>query len=160
MKILGYNTVVFDLDDTIWSGSEPDLWAKKLMPPLYHDNKKNRVYDYIGKYLQLHEGIYTVLDKLNNVNKNIGYSTVGGWGGTPYDWQPCTVVLRMLSMEKFFKHMRVIQYRTGNKVKNFVPIGKTLFIDDNEKHLKDIKEAFPEVTVLNRNQFERWEDLL
>ena len=160
MKLIDFDTIIFDLDDTIWSGSELDLWAKKLIPPIFYDHKTDRVYDSVGKYLQIHEGIYNVLEKLTFVSKNIGYSTVGGLEGTPYDWQPCTIILRMTGMEKFFKHMRVIQYKTGNKANGFIPSGKTLFIDDNETHLTVVKNSFPEINVLNRLHFEQWKDLL
>jgi predicted phosphatase len=160
MKLVDFDTIIFDLDDTIWSGSEPDLWAKKLIPPLYYDNKTIRVYDFIGKYLQLHSNLKNVLCYLQSHRKKIGYSTIGGWENVPYEWQPCAIVLKTFALESFFQHMRVVQYKTGNKTKDFIPSGKTLFIDDNEKHLIEVKAKFPEVITLNRGSFESWEKLL
>ena len=160
MKLLEYDTVIFDLDDTIWSGSDKDIWAKKLFPPLTYHIWTNRVYDYVGQYVQIQEGVRVVLKSLEAEKKNIGYTTIGGWEGTPYDWQPCTIVLRCSELEKYFLHMRVIQYKTGIKTKDFVPKGKTLFVDDNQKHLDEIKQTFPDVDLLHRHSFDSWINLL
>ena len=158
MRLLDFDTVIFDLDDTIWSGSEPDLWAKKLTPPLIPGG--NRVYDHIGKYLELHDGVKETLEKLNAFGRCVGFSTVGGWKETPYDWQPAVVVLRCFGILHLFNYSKVIQYRDGNKTKDFLPCNKTLFIDDNQKHLDEVKQAFPNVEVLHRHHFKTWSDLL
>jgi predicted phosphatase len=160
MKVNDFDTVIFDLDDTIWSGPEPDLWAKRLTPPIFVEPSTKRVYDYIGKYIELHDGIEDVLVTLTEAHKNVGFTTVGGWEGVPYDWQPAVMILRLLKLEEFFPYARIIQYRTGKKTKDFIPLGKTLFIDDAQWHLDDIKSAFPSVTVLNRNHFKSWRELL
>lgn len=158
MDLLKYDTIILDLDLTVWTGIEPTFWAKLLQFPF------QLVEDIIvgsdGKYIKLHEGFRDVIQKLSDANINLGFLSVGGLQYIPYESQPSVICLRLYQIHDYFKYQRTIVYRDEIKSKYFKPKGKTLFIDDNAANLLDVKEIFRDVDVLNRYDFKNWKDLL
>lgn len=158
MNLLKYNTVILDLDCTIWDGCEPKFWAKLLIPPL--TLKENSIYDSFKNYITLQNNVDTVIKYLRNNNINVGFLSVGGLVDVPYEKQPSIMCLAMFNLLNFFNYQKTIVFRNNKKSEFFIPNGKTLFIDDDNEKLNDIKFNFPEVDVLSRYSFKNWMDLL
>lgn len=159
MQLLNYDTIIFDLDDTLWDGSEECVWSKSLIKPWKKENDK--IIDSSGKFIRLQNNVKTILRVLHKHNKNIGFITVGGLLNTEYDDQPPIQALKKFDIYKFFNFTKKVGYRTDNKSDFFEVKGNTVFIDDNVKNLIDVKTKFPNVTVLNRLiDFENWKQLL
>lgn len=157
MKLLEFDTVILDLDYTIWYGCKDKFWAKKLVSPI--KVKKNKVIDRNGDFITLYEGVQDFLKYLTTYNKNIGYITRGGFDMTPIYQQPPVQCLFYFDISKYFTFNNVVTSMNYRKSEFFKSHGNTLYIDDNEDELLDIKNNFPSVITLNRNQFKNWKDL-
>ena len=158
LKINDFDTIIFDLDFTIWKGSKKDFWAKSLIFPIV--KKRTRLYDSNNDYIQLFYGTKTFLQKLHTANKNIGFSTRGGLLNIDYDQQPCILALRQFDILQYFNYKQDILYKTDLKSKSMIAKGKTLFIDDNIIDLNDVRNNCPLITVLDRTTITTWNELL
>lgn len=158
MNILNYNTIILDLDFTIWNGYQPKFWAKLLSFPYALEN--NKIYDIEKKYIEFHDGIFDVLNILRNNNINVGFLSVGGIPNIHFESQPSIICMRMYGIFNHFNYKNFIGYKTEIKSKHIIPHGKTLFIDDTEENLIDIRTNCPSIDTLNRNQFDKWKDLV
>jgi len=158
MKINSFDTIIFDLDFTIWDGCEEKYWAKYLTFP--YTIKDNKIHGSDSKYVKLHEDIKLVLSELHKLNKNIGFITLGGLLNIPDDDQPVTHCLKMFDIYKYFNHQKTILYKTDIKSKYLVKSGKTIFIDDSPINLEDMKKSHPDVVSLDRFSFKNWKELL
>jgi predicted phosphatase len=157
-KINAFDTIILDLDFTVWKGSKDHFWAKSLEFPIV--KKYNKIYDKNFNYIELYYGVKKFLKYLSGYNKNIGFITRGGLLNIDYDQQPCIICLREFDILKYFNYKHHILYKTDNKSRVFESIGKTIFIDDNPLDLNDIKQNHPHVTVLDRTTFKNWNSLL
>ena len=158
MKLSDYDTIILDLDYTVWDGCEPKYWAKYLNNNLRLEDRK--IIDSTGKYVEFHENIKEVLLYLNSLNKNIGFITLGGLLDTEYDDQIVVKCLKLYNIYDLFNHQKTVLYRTGVKSKHILPINKTIFIDDSEENLLDMKLNVPHVDIKNRYSFNNWNELL
>lgn len=158
MNLLTYNTVILDLDFTIWDGCEPKFWAKLLIPPL--TLKGMSIYDSFQKYITLQNNVELVLKELRSNNINVGFLSVGGVLDVPYESQTSVICLKMFNLLDHFNYKNFIVYKDVKKSTCFTSIGKSIFIDDNDDNLKDIKLHFPHVDVLSRFSFKNWIDLV
>jgi hypothetical protein len=158
MKLLDFDTIIFDLDFTIWDGCEKGFWAKLLTFPFRLDGRT--IYDTEKRYIKFHEGIETVLFNLNKHKINTGFLSIGGLQEVHHESQPSIICLRMFGIYEYFNYQKTITYKTEQKSKHIIPRGKTLFIDDNESMLIDVKNTHPQITVLNRYDFKNWEDII
>jgi len=158
IKLIEFETIIFDLDFTIWDGCDKDFWAKKLQFPVRREN--NLIIDNDGKHIKLQDGIVEILSFLKANNKKLGFLTRGGLLETEYSDQPSIKCLNLFGIFNMFNHQKTVLYRTDLKSKYIKPIGKTIFIDDNEIDLTDMKENQPNVFSLDRNSFNEWQDLL
>ena len=157
MRILDFNTIILDLDYTVWYGCKDKFWAKKLVSPI--KTKQNMIIDKNGDFITLYEGVEYFLKYLTKHNKNIGYITRGGFDMTPVSQQPPVECLFYFGISEYFKFNNVVTSMNYKKSQFFRNNGNTLYIDDNENELIDIKNNFPDVVTLNRNQFKNWKDL-
>ena len=159
MKLTDFDTIIFDLDYTIWNGSEDNFWAKKLTPPLLL--KDDKIYDDLGKYIQLQPNIKNILNLLHSYGKNIGFITLGGLLDVDYDLQPAIICLQLFDVYKYFNFIKIVQYKTKNKADYFIKKGHTIFIDDDERNLVNIASRFPSVKTINRKtDFHDWNELI
>lgn len=158
MKLSDYDTIIFDLDSTIWTGCENEYWGKKLISPLTIKDRKIIGSD--GKYVEFHENVKQVLSLLTDQNKNIGFLTLGGLLTVEYDDEPVIKCLKIYDVYKYFNHQKTVLYRTDLKSRHIQHLGKTIFIDDSEEVLRDIRNNCPTVKVLNRNEFNNWGELI
>ena len=108
MKLSNYDTIILDLDYTVWDGCEPKYWAKYLNNNLRLEDRK--IIDSTGKYVEFHENIKEVLLYLNSLNKNIGFITLGGLLDTEYDDQIVVKCLKLYNIYDLFNHQKIIKY--------------------------------------------------
>jgi predicted phosphatase len=158
IKIKNYDTVIFDLDFTLWDGCEKDFWAKKLKHPIRL--QKNCIFDSDNKFIKLQDGVIEMLEFLTRENKKIGFITRGGLLETKYEDQPPVICLKLFKIFCFFNYEKVILYKTDIKSKYLKSFGKTIYIDDNPIDLNDIASTHRHVSTLDRNSFLKWKDLI
>ena len=152
---MDYNTYIFDLDDTLWSGH----WAKMLVgnfitkhPLIIEDELENK--------LTLKYGVKNFLKEKSKVSK-IGFVSRGGLLNIDKDNQPSIKVLRTFGILDYFNYCRHTIYKTEDKGKYVIPNGRTLYIDDNDNDLRDVlnrheASVFSSGTsldVINANEF-------
>jgi hypothetical protein len=158
MNLNSFNTIIFDLDFTIWDGCEEKYWAKCLSFPFTIEDRK--IYGSDKKYIEFHEDIKFVLSELYKSNKNLGFITLGGLLNISDEDQPVTHCLKMYDVYKYFNHQKTILYKTDIKSKYLMKQGKTIFIDDAPINLEDMKNVHPDVVSLDRFSFKNWKELL
>lgn len=156
INLSDFDTIIFDLDFTIWRGNKPQFWARLLIPP--YAKKHNRIYDKNENYIEIDVELYYVLEKIKE--KRIGFVTRGGTKDIPHESQPITTCLKMFGIQKYFGYNCHILLKEDLKSSVFKPEGKTIFIDDNILDLTDIADNFPTVKCLNRNSFKKWTEIL
>jgi predicted phosphatase len=159
--ILDYDTIILDLDETVWKGCTSDFWAKRLRGALTHCHEDNNeiIYDEAGNYIKLDHDIKPFLNNLVDThNKTLGFITRGKLLDIPLEKQPSYHALQLFNIFRFFS-IKHFLYKTENKGNNILPIGKTIFIDDNQKDLSDVMKKHKNITCLNRNRFDNWVDL-
>jgi hypothetical protein len=155
---MDFDTIIFDLDGTIWKGPTPDFWAKKLEFPIVRDHLK--IVDKNSNYILLDIDIPYVLGVLARYFKRLGFITRGGILDRPFNLEPCIQCLDMFDILYYFGYCKHILYHTDNKSRVIQPVGKTIFIDDNTKDLMDVAQRYPDITCLNRLDFTQWTELL
>jgi predicted phosphatase len=158
IKPQNYDTIIFDLDFTLWDGCEKDFWAKKLEFPIKLKNKT--IFDKQGKSITLQNGVKEILSYLSLKNKNIGFITRGGLLETEFENQPPIKCLKKFEIFDFFNYQKVVIYKTDLKSRYIIPCGKTLYIDDNPMDLNDISLHHKDIHLINRNDFLNWKDIL
>lgn len=158
MNLNNFDTVIFDLDFTIWNGCQDKYWGKNLIPPIEIHGRKISGAD--NKYIEFHDGIKEVISSLNKNNKKIGFITLGGLLTVSYEDEPVIKCLKMYDIYRYFNHQKTVLYKTDKKSKHIVQSNRTIFIDDNEEVLEDIRNNCSSVTVLNRNDFKNWRELI
>ena len=129
---MDYDTYIFDLDDTLWSGH----WAKMLVGDLKLKDT-NTIQDELGGSLTLKSGVREFLSEKSKTC-NIGFVSRGGLLNINKDNQPSIKVLRTFGILDYFNYCRHTIYKTEDKGKYVIPSGRTLYIDDNDNDLKDV----------------------
>lgn len=158
ININNYDTVILDLDFTIWKGCKAHFWAKSLQFPIY--KHRERIIDSNGDYISLYRGVKKFLKHLTEQKKNIGFITRGGLLNIKDEEQPCIICLKTFDIYKYFNYNQCILYKTDLKSRVLCPLDKTIFIDDNPIDLNDIREHHKNVTVLDRTLFTKWSELI
>jgi predicted phosphatase len=157
--LLKYDTIIFDLDFTIWNGCEPKYWAKLLIPPFKLNGRC--IYGTDGKFIQFQDNIEDVLRMLHSANKNVGFASIGALENVLYNMQPSIVALQMFNIYQYFNYQTIMVFKTYRKAIALKPKGNTLFIDDDDNQLMDAKQTHGDnITVLDRKSFHSWKDLL
>lgn len=157
MEILKYDTVLLDLDFTIWSGCRHKFWAKSLTS--FNRIAPNIIVDKNNDWIRLDDEVDIFLDVLKTNGINLGFVTKGGVLDTPYNDQPAVKCLKLFNILPYFNYCTHVIYKTENKSDYIQPKGKTLFIDDSPDVIKDIKTNTA-CDVINRDTFLSWKDLL
>lgn len=155
-----YDSVYFDLDKTIWECFTPtgtSIGAYELNPP-FEMLSGVIVKDVDGNYCRLQEGIRTVLELLDGSDMNMGVVSSGEKDNTPHDAQPSVLLLKKFNLYKYF-NLGVICKAYINKKEYVRGFGKTLFIDDDDDKLQQVKTR-PDVDVLDRKAFDGWDQIL
>lgn len=158
INIIEFDTIILDLDFTIWKGCEEKYWAKNLISPYKLSNKKIIGSDL--KYIEFDKDIKFFLKKLYKLNKKIGFLTLGGLLSVKDEDQPVTSCLKMYDVYKYFNHQKTILYKTDCKAKHIIKNNKTVFIDDNIDNLEIVSKNHSDITCINRYSFNNWKELL
>jgi len=155
--ILDYDTIILDLDDTVWHGSEKNIWAKTLRGQitLQNVNDQKRVYDETGRYLYLDKDIVVFLNKLKNDFKRIEFISRGMLPCISFDKQPSIIALKYFDIFHLFDK-RTLLYKNENKGHHIISTGKTIFIDDNDIDVNRVQKLHKNITCINRNIFDNW----
>lgn len=155
-----YDTIVFDLDGTVWDVMSPEgnsMGAYMTVHP-YHLQSPDIVSDVNGNIIQLQKGISNLLDILDINNKNLGIMSRGENVDLPFEAQPSTQILKKFDLYKYFSYS-IIYKSNGDKSKYVRPRGKTLFIDDDKDNIDNVLHN-NNVDTLWRKSFADWLDLL
>ena len=156
MNLLDFDTIILDLDNTIWHGNKPGIWAKTIG---HNWTLSDDIIHGEGNFIKFDKEIAPILEnKLQN--KNLGFLTRGGLLNTLWEDQPVIRCLKFFGIYNFFKYHSYVLYMTDLKSRVFVPSGKTIFIDDDPRDLQDISNNYPDVTCLNRNTFNKWTEII
>jgi len=158
--LLDYDTILFDLDFTIWDGCKPLFWARLLQPPFRLDGRK--FYDGISSdHITLQAGIDEVLKILSDNKRNLGFASRGGAENIEYNKQPTIIALKAFGIYKYFNYQKILVHRTVNKAALLEPSGKTLYIDDNNDDLEKVIAIHGNlIDTLNRNSFQDWRSMI
>ena len=157
--LLDYDTIILDLDFTIWTGCKPAFWAKLLEPPYKIDGY--RFYGAGNTYIELHSGIQDVLKILYENKKNIGFASRGALNDIPWMSQPSIMALNEFKIHYYFNYQKILVFKTVDKIPFLKPLGKTIYIDDNEDELKRVISMHGDkIDVINRNTFNNWRSIL
>ncbi len=153
-----YDTIILDLDDTIWRGHNTNgIWAKHMDNTWVLDDKGSAIGN-DNHRLKLDLEIRDFLNAYRD--KNLGFLTRGGIKYVQWEDQPVIKCLKLFKIYHYFKYDSYVLYKDDKKSRVFLPEGKTLYIDDDNDQLADIRYSFPDVTVLNRHSFDKWTQLI
>lgn len=156
-----YDTIIFDLDGTIWDCFTPNgigIGANKTIPP-YTLKDSQTIVDINGNLIKLQYGIIDFIRTADQEDKNLGIVSRSEVENLTEQAQPSIMLLKRFRIYKFFNYEITIKYNMPDKSEYVKANGKTLFID-NEKQNTDNVNRLDVVDVLLRNSFQNWEDLL
>ena len=154
-----YSSVVFDLDRTIWEcfTSEGTSIGAYAMTAPFELKSGLLIKDINGNYCKLQEGVRTIIKSLDADDINLGVVSSGEKENTPLQAQPSVMLLKKFDLYKYF-NLYVVCKQGINKREYVRPFGKTLFIDDDNENLDEVK-VNEKVDVLDRKVFEDWDHL-
>lgn len=155
-----YDTVIFDLDATIWdvvSATGEGLGAYQMVPPLRQDYPMV-VFDSHGNVAKLQKGVVQLFRALNDAGKNIGAVSSGEDEDRPFQAQPATMLLKQFRLYSLI-NLDIVLKKDADKKLYVKPHGKTLFIDDKKENVDEVN-AYGRVDVLWRGAFQTWDQLL
>ena len=158
-KVDDFDTIILDLDFTVWHGCEPEFWAKKLVAPITRKGLYLR--DKSSNFIKLDKDFTSFIQTCSKQGKKIGFITRGGLLDTPFNLQPPVICLKLFKIYPYFNFIKKVIYKTEKKSNYFTSYKKTLYVDDNPLDLQDIDNNINgEVKTLNRNNFKLWTQLL
>jgi predicted phosphatase len=159
MKLLDYDTIITDLDNTIWDGYKPYFWAKLLKLPYTLQGRQVTGAGYEAILLQ--QDVKEVFTVLFTKNINLGFASIGGLENTSLEKQPSVILLKMFGLYDLFLYQKILVFKTERKSLLINPQGKTLYIDDSTEQLKDVRLVHGDtIDLLHRHSFKNWKDLL
>jgi len=154
-----YDTVIFDLDQTIWDCYREDgtsIGAYQIVPPLKLMTS-DIVVDTNGSIIRLQSGLKALLEKLDEEDINLGIVSSGELENRPFEAQPSVMILKKFDIYKYFNHDVILKHHADKKL-YVKPLGKTLFIDDRNENIDAVNSD--DIDVLWRRAFRSWEDLV
>ena len=141
-----YETLIFDLDGTLWDCFKPDgtgEGAYATNPP-YKLQDRDHIIDVNGYTIKLQEGVREFLSILYDNDINMGimskgekFSDLTTLTSVPYEYQPSIMILKKFDIYKYFNH-DIILKGFVNKSEYIKPLGKTLFIDDEIENIIEV----------------------
>lgn len=155
-----YDTVIFDLDNTIWNCYTPSgdsIRAYETESP-YEMLSSGVLKDIKGNIIRLHEGVINVFQALDEDDKNMGIVSSGERQNRPFDAQPSIMILKKFNIYRFFNYNVVIK-KDINKNEYCKPLGTTVFIDDSYDQLQSVMRR-SDIDILPRQSFKDWRILL
>lgn len=162
-----YDTVIFDLDGTIWdvitpSGEEEGAYFTDAPYSLL---EKDVITDIKGNTIRLQPGVREVLELLDDSGINVGIMSNGEkftdealTAALPTQAQPSIMLLKKFGIYQYFNY-DIILKAFVDKAEYVKAKGRTLFIDDMPKNTLSV-DQIPNVDVLQRKTFQSWEQLL
>lgn len=155
-----YDTIIFDLDNTIWNCYSPNgdgIGAYETENP-YKLVSPGVLQDIKGNIIKMQEGAMEVLKALDEDDKNMGIVSRGELFDRPFDAQPSIMILKKFEIYSYFNYEIIL--KVGIDKKEYCkPLGTTLFIDDDDTQLQSVMQR-DDIDVLPRQSFQDWEILL
>jgi len=151
-----YDTILIDLDGTIWDCYTPDgdsIGAYQTEYP-YTLIDDHEIRDIKGNVVLLQTGVRKVLFLLWSEGKNIGIVSRSEDPNRFFSAQPAVMLLKKFRLWKYFTYEKVIKQQI-DKPSYIRAAGRTLYIDDQQQDLTRV-----DADVLYRNMFKSWDDLL
>jgi predicted phosphatase len=158
MKLQNFDTIIFDLDGTLWDGQHDQYWAKFLKPSIKISD--DFVFGSDGGYIRYQKDVRAMFNILCASGKNLGFITLGGLQRVEYIDQPAVIALHLYGIHHFFNHQKTVLFKTADKSDFFIEKGKTCFIDDSQNNLLSIGKKFPNSKTVDRASFKNWSDIL
>lgn len=155
-----YETIIFDLDGTIWDVTTKDgrnTGAYEAEPP-FKLMQPDIVVAGNGVIIRLQKGIDELLRILDECNKDLGICSSGEKENTTFAAQPSIMLLKLFNLYKYFNYTITIK-RDINKAMYVRPKGLTVYIDDDPANL-DLIDLRGDVDTIDRRGFTNWLDLL
>ena len=155
-----YDTVIFDLDGTLFDCYTPEgdgIGAYATMYP-YKLISPDIVQDVDNNIIILQRGARKVLNLLDLDGINMGVVSSGEKDDTPFSAQPSIMLLKKFNIYKYFNY-DIITKRNIKKEDYVKPLGRTLFIDNTSSIVEEVEKR-DLVDVLRRDAFKHWEDLI
>lgn len=134
-----YDTVIFDLDRTVWNTIGNDgnyIWAKQMDVNSLKKESGQVISDGKGNKIYLEYMVDNLIKHLYFEQINIGFLSIGGLKNVPFDSQPSIILLKEFGLYQYFEFIKVILYKDQSKSNYLYTYGKTLFIDDNPKEIE------------------------
>lgn len=157
--LLDYDTIIVDLDFTIWDGYKSQYWARLLEPPFKLEG--NRFSGVHSDHIDFHDGIFETLKALHDNKKNIGFASRGAADNVLYNNQPSIIALKSFGIYDYFNYQKILVTKTINKIPLLKPLGKTIYIDDNNGELEKVSAIHGNtIDIINRNTFNNWWSIL
>lgn len=155
-----YDSIYFDLDKTIWecfSLKGTSMGAYNMNPP-FEMLSGVLIKDIDGNHCKLQDGVRIVFKLLNDNDMNMGVISSGEKDNTVPSAQPSVLLLKKFGLWNYF-NLGVLCKQGINKRNYIKGFGKTLFIDDDDENIQEVK-VDENIDVLDRKAFEGWEQIL
>lgn len=155
-----YDTVIFDLDNTLWdvvSEAGSALSAADVVPPLVLMGK-DIVLDSQNNTIRLQRFVRELLDLLDKNMTNLGIVSRSELQNRPFESQPAIMLLKKFHIFDYFNYE--IHLKHGMEKSEYVrPLGKTLFIDNERENVSNVDLNCCS-DVMWRGSFRQWSDTL
>jgi predicted phosphatase len=155
-----YDTIIFDLDNTIWNCHSPNgdgIGAYETESP-YKLISIGVLQDIRGNIIELQDNVLDVLKTLDQNDINMGIVSRGEKLNRPFDAQPSIMLLKKFNIYQYFNYEIVLKMNI-NKSEYCKPLGTTLFIDDDDTQLQLVMQR-DDIDTLPRQSFQNWGVLL
>ena len=157
VNLLDFKNIVLDLDNTIWRSDSGTFWAKNLdEKDIWLSGNDEFVLDSNSNGLRLDFEVYNTLKTLFYAGKRISYLSSGAKEGVPHDFQPAIRCLHEFRIFQWFNDGGSLLPRESDKSKHIYNSKDTIFIDDKEENLNQMRARNHDVFCLNRNAFKEW----
>jgi len=155
-----YDSIIFDIDGVIFdcfSKAGSSIGCFQTEAP-YKLLQRDIVKDIKGSLIRLQFHLRSFFAILDNNDINMGICSRGEKRDTPFSAQPTVMLLKKFDIYKYF-NLDIICKEGINKYEYVKPVGRTLFIDDNQEQLQNVSMN-PEIDILDRHSFDNWLQLL
>lgn len=165
MNIKEFDTVIFDLDKTIWNCYDKygnSVWAKQMLQPFTKISPRD-IIDDVNSTCILDPYIFDLMKDLQSIGKTLEFLSIGKRYDTPDIIMQPSIQLIFAFGLNFFNGIGSLYYKTEDKEKYLGKLikGKTLYVDDNNDTLQKAKNLnLKNLTILDRKSFKHWNELL
>lgn len=155
-----YDTILFDLDGTLWDCFTPkgeSMGAYKTTPP-YKRVFASVATDINNNIIRVQRGVPELLNALDAADINLGIVSRSELEDKPFSAQPAIMLLKLFDLYKYFNYQISLKL-TMEKSEYVKPLGKTLFIDDEQENTNAVNQS-GKADVLWRGAFGDWDQLM